>query len=71
MEKTTVYLSIELKSAIKRLARQRRTSEAEVIRDSIRAAVGKERRRPRGGLYASGAPIARVADRHLEGFGDR
>lgn len=71
MEKTTVYLSLELKSAIKRLARQRRTSEAEVIRDSLRAAVAGERPRPRGGLYASGAPIARDADRHLEGFGDR
>jgi hypothetical protein len=46
-------------------------SEAEVIRDSIRDAVGHDRPRPRGGLFASGAPIAREVDEHLAGFGDR
>ena len=71
MDKTTVYLPPELKSAIKQAARQRRVSEAEVIRDSIRASVGQARPRPRGGLFASGAPIAREADIHLKGFGDR
>jgi hypothetical protein len=71
MDKTTVYLPAELKSAIKRVARQRGVSEAEVIRDSIQAAVGNERPRPRGGLFASGAPIAREADVHLAGFGER
>ncbi|MEO5939308.1 MAG: CopG family transcriptional regulator [Candidatus Limnocylindrales bacterium] len=71
MEKTTVYLTPELKSAIKRVARQRRVTEAEVIRDSIRSAVGGDRPRPRGGLFASGAPIAREADAHLTGFGER
>ena len=43
-------------------ARRRGISEAEVIRNSIRSAVGDERRRPRGGIFASGAPIAREAD---------
>jgi Arc/MetJ-type ribon-helix-helix transcriptional regulator len=71
MDKTTVYLPPELKSAVKQVARQRRVSEAEVIRDSIRAAIGNERPRPRGGLFASGAPIAREADDHLTGFGER
>ena len=71
MEKTTVYLSAELRSAIKLAARRRGVSEAEVIRDSIRSAVGEERPRPHGGLFASGAPIARQADDHLAGFGDR
>ena len=71
MEKTTVYLTSELKSAIKRIARQRRVSEAEVIRDSIRTAVGGKRPRPRGALFASGSPIARDADAHLRGFGQR
>ena len=61
MDKTTVYLPPELKSAIKRVARQRGVSEAEVIRDSIRDAVGDDRPRPRGGLFGSGAPIAREA----------
>lgn len=71
MDKTTIYLPTELKSAIKRVARQRGVSEAEVIRDSIRDAVGDDRPRPQGGLFASGAPIAREADEHLPGFGDR
>jgi metal-responsive CopG/Arc/MetJ family transcriptional regulator len=71
MEKTTVYLPAELHSAVKQAARRRGVSEAEVIRDSIRSAVGAERPRPNGGLFASGAPIAREADDHLPGFGER
>jgi hypothetical protein len=71
MNKTTVYLPPDLKAAVERAARRRRVSEAEVIRDSIRSAVGGERPRPRGALFASGAPIAREADRHLAGFGER
>jgi len=71
MDKTTVYLPAELKAAIRRVALRRGVSEAEIIRDSIRTVVGDERRRPHGGLYASGAPIARQADDHLTGFGQR
>jgi hypothetical protein len=71
MEKTTIYLPNELKVAVKRAARRRGVSEAEVIRDSIMSAVGGDRPRPRGGLFASGAPVARRADEHLTGFGDR
>lgn len=70
MDKTTIYLPPELKAAIKRVARRRGLSEAEVIRESIRGAVGEERPRPRGSLFASGAPIARQADDHLPGFGE-
>ena len=71
MEKTTIYLPDELKRAIKRAASRRGTSEAEVIRDALRSVVGGERPRPRGGLFSSGDPIARDADRHLAGFGER
>jgi hypothetical protein len=71
VNKTTVYLPPDLRAAIKHTARQRGISEAEVIRDSIRVAVGAERPRPRGGLFASGAPIARQAEDHLPGFGER
>jgi Ribbon-helix-helix protein, copG family len=71
MDKTTVYLPAELKVAIKRAARRRGVSEAEVIRESIRSAVGAERPRPRGGLFASAAPIANHADEHLQGFGEQ
>ncbi|MFN8518655.1 MAG: CopG family transcriptional regulator [Chloroflexota bacterium] len=71
MDKTTVYLPPDLKAAVKVAARRQGISEAEVIRQSIQAAVGDERPRPRGGLFASGDPIARDADAHLRGFGER
>jgi hypothetical protein len=71
MDKTTVYLPPELKAAIKRVARRRGVSEAEVIRDSIRGAVGADRPRPRGGFFGSRSPVAREADQHLAGFGER
>lgn len=71
MDKTTVYLPMELKRAIKRVAVRRGVSEAEVIRDAIRSSVGADRPRPRGGLYDSGESIADDVDRYLEGFGER
>jgi metal-responsive CopG/Arc/MetJ family transcriptional regulator len=69
MQKTTVYLPAELRSAVKRAARARGVTEAEVIRDAIRQRVGSDRPRPRGALFASGSPIARAEDALL-GFGD-
>ncbi|HEY6570818.1 MAG TPA: CopG family transcriptional regulator [Candidatus Limnocylindrales bacterium] len=72
MDKTTVYLPLELKTALRRVARQRGVSEAEVIRESIRQAVaGEMRPSPKGGLYSGREPIARDADTHLRGFGER
>jgi hypothetical protein len=71
VEKTTLYLPPELKAAIKRVAIARGVSEAEVIRESLRSFVGSQRPAPRGGLFASGAPIARHVDEHLAGFGER
>jgi hypothetical protein len=72
MEKTTVYLPLELKTALRRVAVRRGLSEAEVIRDSIRRVVELESRpRPRGALFESDALIARRADALLDGFGDR
>jgi hypothetical protein len=71
MDKTTVYLPIELKTALKRVARRRRISEAELIRESIRAAVEADRPTPRGALFTSRHPIARELDEHLRGFGER
>ena len=71
MDKTTVYLPAELKTALRRSALRRGVSEAEVIREAIRQAVGDERPAPRGGLFSSGAPIARSADEQLRGFGER
>ena len=73
MDKTTVYLPVELKTALRRLATRRGVSEAEVIRDSIRRAVeaDDDRPAPSGGLYASDEAIARAVDDHLRGFGER
>jgi hypothetical protein len=71
MEKTTVYLPDDLKAAVKHAAHQRGVSEAEVIRESIRTAVGGSRPRPRGGLYSGTEPVARHVDELLEGFGER
>lgn len=71
MEKTTVYLPDDLKIAIRRAAAREDISEAEVIRRSIRQAVGAVRPSPRGGLFSSGHPIARHADEMLSGFGER
>ncbi|MGB3894152.1 MAG: CopG family transcriptional regulator [Mycolicibacter sinensis] len=71
MDKTTVYLPQELKAAVKQAARRRGTSEAEVIRESIRASVGDVRPTPRGGLYSGSEPIARHVDGLLDGFGER
>lgn len=71
MEKTTLYLPDDLRSAVKRAAAQQGISEAEIIRQSIRQVVGDTRPRPRGGLFLSGQPIARKADEALAGFGER
>lgn len=71
MTKTTVYLPDELRDAVRREARRRGSSDAEVIREAIAAAVGSGGVRPRAGLFDSGASIAEDLDRHLEGFGSR
>lgn len=71
MEKTTIYLPADLKAAVKRVAALRRTSEAEVIRQSLRDTVGKERPKPRGALFASDEVIASRVDELLKGFGER
>jgi hypothetical protein len=71
VDKTTVYLPEDLKAAVKRAAQQRGVSEAEVIRESIRAGVGDVKPEPKGGLYSGSEPIARRADELLDGFGER
>jgi metal-responsive CopG/Arc/MetJ family transcriptional regulator len=71
VEKTTVYLPDDLKAAVKRAAKQRGVSEAEVIRDSIRMGVSGDSPRPKGALYSGREPIARHVDKLLDGFGER
>ncbi|MBA2574549.1 MAG: ribbon-helix-helix protein, CopG family [Nocardioidaceae bacterium] len=70
MEKTTIYLDGDLKAAVKAAARRRGTSEAEVIRASIRECVAHTRPEPRAGLFSS-EPLAERVDELLSGFGER
>jgi hypothetical protein len=74
MEKTTVYLPAGLKTALKRLARRRKCSEAEILREALaRLTEESEAPAPRLPLFrASGPSIAEGIDRVLaEGFGLR
>ncbi|MEQ1910874.1 MAG: CopG family transcriptional regulator [Vicinamibacterales bacterium] len=73
MTKTTVYLPLELERALKRLAVQRRCSEAELLREAVSRLTGEARApAPRLPLFrASGPSIAEHVDRALEGFGVR
>ena len=71
MDKTTVYLPVELKTAMRRVALRRGISEAELIRTSIRREVEADRPQPRGGLFAGSTPLARDVDGNLRGFGER
>ena len=73
MEKTTVYLPRELKRALKRLARDRKCSEAELLREAVaRLTDQADAPMPRLPLFRSTGPsIAEDVDRALDGFGLR
>jgi Arc/MetJ-type ribon-helix-helix transcriptional regulator len=73
MMKTTVYLPSELKRALTKLARQRRCSEAEVLRDAVSRLAGEaEAPAPKLPLFRSTGPsIAEDVDGALKGFGQR
>ncbi|HUF72697.1 MAG TPA: CopG family transcriptional regulator [Gammaproteobacteria bacterium] len=71
MQKTTVYLPDELKLALSRVAARRGVSEAELIREALRAITrDAEPPKPRLPLFKSGLPeLAERVDEALEGFG--
>lgn len=73
MMKTTVYLPPELKRALAKVARQRRCSEAELLREAVSRLTGEaEAPAPRLPLFrAEGPSIAEDIDRAMEGFGVR
>jgi hypothetical protein len=73
MTKTTVYLPPELKRALARLARQRRCSEAELLREAVARLTGDTVvPPPRLPLFrAKGPSVAEDVARALEGFGRR
>lgn len=73
MEKTTVYLSGELKGALRRAAAATGRSEAELIREGVGLVTGTHRvAEPRLPLFESGQPdLAERVDEALGGFGER
>lgn len=73
MTKTTVYLPVELKRALRRVAGQRRCSEAALLREAVtRLTSEAEAAVPALPLFrASGPSIAEGVDDALEGFGVR
>lgn len=73
MEKTTVYLTDELKAALQRAARATGRSEADLIREGIGVVTGTHRiAEPRLPLFESGQPdLAARTDELLAGFGER
>jgi hypothetical protein len=72
MDKTTVYLPAELKAALRRAARRRNTSEADLIRQGIAMVTAEETpRSPRLPLFESGQrDLAARTDELLSGFGE-
>lgn len=72
MHKTTVYVPHDLKRALARTAAAKGQSEAELIREALRAATsGGAGARPRLPLFESGKPrLAERAEKALAGFGE-
>jgi hypothetical protein len=72
MQKTTVYIPSDVKLALGKVATARGLSEAEVIRQALRAVtVEIVPPRPRVPLFESGKPrLAEQIDDALKGFGE-
>jgi hypothetical protein len=72
MHRSTVYLSDELKAALRRTAAVTGRSEAELIREGVRRVTLDDPPRPRVGVFDSGVPdLAENADAYLDGIGER
>jgi len=73
MTKTTVYLPLPLKRALRRVAGQRRCSEAALLREAVsRITSEAEVPAPTLPLFrAAGPSIAEDIDSALDGFGVR
>ena len=72
MHKTTVYVPEDLKRALTRTAAAKGQSEAELIRQALRAATASGApTRPRLPLFESRKPrLAERAEEALDGFGE-
>jgi hypothetical protein len=73
VDKTTVYLTPELRAALRRTARERRVSEADLIRQGVALVTAADGPRPpKLPLFESGQPeLAAHIDDALMGFGER
>lgn len=70
MHKTTLYLEDEVRARIARVAKETGRSQAEVIRDALRAFFIR-RKKPRSiGLGKGGADLSDQSEDLLEGFGE-
>jgi Arc/MetJ-type ribon-helix-helix transcriptional regulator len=71
MQKTTVYIPEDVKRALGEAAAARGVSEAELVREALRALTSRTRPpRPRLPLFRSGKPgLAERVDEALQGFG--
>ena len=72
MQKTTVYIPDDVKRTLSRVAAARGISEAELIREALRALTSQASPpKPRVPLFKSGKPrLAEQADEALSGFGE-
>ena len=72
MQKTTVYIPEDLKRTLGQVAAARGISEAELIREALRAVAGDPSSRvPRLPLFKSGKPrLAEQVEKALSGFGE-
>ena len=73
MQKTTVYLPDDVKRALSQTAAMRGISEAELIREAIRALTSESAPpKPRLPLFKSGKPrLAEQVEKAMDGFGER
>jgi predicted transcriptional regulator len=70
MHKTTLYLEDEVRERIARVAKETHRSQAQVIRDALRA-VFLRAKKPRSiGLGKGGPDLSDHAEELLEGFGE-
>jgi metal-responsive CopG/Arc/MetJ family transcriptional regulator len=74
LKKTTVYLPDDLKAKLEAMAKEKKTSEANIIRDAVSTVVEKrvhpKPRLPLPGMKLGDATIAERAGDLLDGFGE-
>lgn len=74
LKKTTIYIPEDLKKKLEAMAKEKKTSEANIIRDAVSAIVEKrvypKPRLPLPGMTLGDPTIAERAGDLLDGFGE-